>query len=113
MFVTDFREKEAGGTVQGAGTIPPRRRLNALAAITAIVVIAAVVALVVWVAPLARSGVGAEDAILRAETPWVTLYDDEGKAHLVQVVRTGGAEDTPPWVRLYDKEGKVHLVPAP
>jgi hypothetical protein len=77
------------------------------------VVAATVVTLVVWVAPLATSGVGAEDAVPRAETPWMTLYDDEGDAHLVHVVRTGGAEDAPPWVRLYDEEGSVHLVPAP
>src|SRR5215208_1500225 len=43
----------------------------------------AVVALMVWVVPLATSGVGAEDAIPKAETPWVTLYDDAGNAHLV------------------------------
>ncbi len=98
------------GALQGVSTIPRRRWLNVL---LAIVVTAAVVALVVWVVPLATSGVGAEDAISRAEMPWVTLYDDEGNAHLVHVVRTGGAEDAPPWVRLYDKEGKVHLVPAP
>jgi hypothetical protein len=105
---------QEGHTVQGAGMIPSRRRLNALPpAITAIVVTAVVVALVVWVVPLATSGLEAEDAILKAETPWVTLYDDEGNAHLVHHVRTGGAEDAPPWVRLYDKEGNVHLVPAP
>ncbi len=129
--------QQVGGVVQGASTIHPPRRLYALPAITAIVVIAAVVALVVWVAPLATSGVGTEDAILRADTSWVTLYD-EGNAHRVQVrtggaedappwvrlyddegnahrvhLRTGGAEDAPPWVRLYDKEGNVHLVPAP
>jgi hypothetical protein len=100
---------QVNGAVQGVSTIPLRRRPNVL---LAIVVAAAVVALVVWVVPLATSGVGAEDAIPKAETPWVTLYDDEGDAHLVHV-RTGGAEDAPPWVRLYDKEGKVHLVPAP
>jgi hypothetical protein len=100
---------QVGGLVQGAGAIHPRRRLEVLLAIAAIVVIAAVVALVVWVVPLAASGVGAEDAIPKAETPWVTLYDDEGNAHLVHV-RTGGAEDAPPWVRLYDDEGNVHLV---
>ena len=103
---------QVGGAVQGASTIRLRRRLNALLAITAIVVIAAVVALVVWVVPLATSGVGAEDTLPKAETPWVTLYDDEGNAHLVQV-RTGEAEDAPPWVRLYDEEGNLHLVPAP
>jgi hypothetical protein len=103
---------QEGHTVQGAGTIPSRRWLNALPpAITAIAV-TAVVALVVWVVPLATSRVGAEDAIPKAQTPWVTLYDDEGDAHLVHV-RTGGAEDAPPWVRLYDEAGNVYLVPAP
>jgi hypothetical protein len=37
-----------------------------LLAITAILVIAAVVALLVWVAPLATGGVGAEDAVQKA-----------------------------------------------
>ncbi len=101
---------QVNGAVQGVSTIPWRRRLNVM---LAILVTAAVVALVVWVVPLAMSGVGAEDAIPKASPPWVTLYDEEGKAHLVHVVRTGGAEDTPPWVRLYDEEGNVHLVPAP
>ena len=101
---------QVNSAVQGVSTIPWRKRLNVLLAIVAT---AAVVALVVWVAPLATSGVGAEDAISRAEMPRVTLFDDEGNAHLVHAVRTGGAEDTPPWMRLYDGEGKVHLVPAP
>jgi len=96
------------GALQGVSTIPWRRRLNVL---LGIVVTAVVVALVVWVVPLAPSRVGAEDAIPKAETPWVTLYDDEGNAHLVHV-GTGGAEDAPPWVRLYDDEGNVFLVPA-
>ena len=100
-----------GGTVQKAGMIHPRRRLNARPAVTAIVLIAAVMALVVWVVSLATSGVGAEDAIPKAQTQWVTLYDDEGNAHLVHL-RTGGAQDAPPWVRLYDEEGNVQLVHA-
>jgi hypothetical protein len=54
---------QVSGAVQGAGTIHPRRRLNALLVIAAIVVIAAVVALMVWVVPLATSGVGTADAI--------------------------------------------------
>jgi hypothetical protein len=54
---------QVSGPVQGVSTIPRRRRLNAL---VAIVVIAAVVALMVWVVPLATSGVGAEDAIPKA-----------------------------------------------
>jgi ABC-type Co2+ transport system permease subunit len=74
---------QVGGAVHGASTIHRRRRLNALLAIVAIVVIAAVVALMVWVVPLAMSGVGAEGAVPKPETPWVTLYDAEGNAHLV------------------------------
>ena len=100
---------QAAGVVQGAGTVPRRRRRNALVAIAAIVVIAAVVALAAWLVPFATSGVGAVDAIPKAETPWVTLFDDEGNAHLVHV-RTGGAKDAPPWVRLYDDESNVYLV---
>jgi hypothetical protein len=72
---------QAGGAVQGVGTIHPRRRrrLNALVAIAAIVVIAAVVALMVWVAPLARSGVGAEDALPNAAGAGVAvIHDDAG-----------------------------------
>ncbi len=98
--------------MQKAGTLHPRRRLNTLPTIMAIVAIAAVVTLVVWVVPLATSWVGADGAVSKAETPWVTLYDDEGSAHLVHV-RKGGAEDAPPWVRLYDDKGNVHLVRAP
>jgi hypothetical protein len=103
--------QQVGGVVQGASTIHPPRRLYALPAITAIVVIAAMVALMVWVVPLATSGVEAEGSIPKADTPWVTLYDDEGNAHRVHL-RTGGAEDAPPWVRLYDGEGNVYLVHA-
>ena len=53
----------------GVGTTMPRRggRLEVLVAIAAIVVIAAVVALMVWVVPLATSGVGAEDAISKGQ----------------------------------------------
>ena len=101
---------QVSGAVQGASTIYPRRRLNAVLAIAAIVAIATVVALVVWVVPLATSGVGTEDVIPKAETPWVSLYDAEGNEHLVHV-RTGGAEDAP-WVSLYDAEGNAHLVNA-
>jgi hypothetical protein len=57
---------QVGGLVQGAGAIHPPRRLEVLLAIAAIVVIAAVVALVVWVVPLATSGVGTEDAVPKA-----------------------------------------------
>jgi hypothetical protein len=58
---------QVSGPVEGVSTIPRRRRLEVLVAIAAIVVIAAVVALMVWVVPLATSGVGAEDAISKGQ----------------------------------------------
>jgi hypothetical protein len=66
---------QVSGPVQGASTIPRRSRLNAL---LAIVVIAAVVALMVWVVPLATSGVGAEDAISKAGAGSAVIHDDAG-----------------------------------
>ena len=67
---------QVGGAVQGVGTIHPRRRLEVLLAIAAIVVIATVVALMVWVVPLATSGVGADDAILKAGAGSAVIPDD-------------------------------------
>ena len=69
---------QVGGAVQGASPVPRHRRLNELVAITAIVVIAAVVALLMWVAPLATSGVGAEDANPNAGAVPAVLHDDAG-----------------------------------
>ena len=103
---------QVGGAVQGASTIHPRGRLNALLALAAIVVIAAAVALMVWVVPLAKSGVGAEAAVPKPEASWVTLYDAEGNPHRIHL-RTGWAGDAAPWVVLYDAEGNAHLVSAP
>ena len=69
---------QVDGAVQGASTIPRRRRLNVLLAIAAVVVIAAMVALLVWVVPLATSVVGAEDAVPRAGASTAVLHDDAG-----------------------------------
>ena len=66
------------GPVKGVSAIPRRRRLNALVAIAAIVVIAAVVALMVWVVPLATSGVGADDDISKASAGSAIIHDDAG-----------------------------------
>src|SRR5918994_5063368 len=65
------------GAARGVDTIPRRRRLNeVLVAIAAIVVIAAMMALVVvWAAPLASSGVGAEDA----KAGSAVIRDDAGE----------------------------------
>ena len=74
---------QAHGAARGAGvgttTMPQRGgRLEVLVAIAAIVVIAAVVALMMWVVPLATSGVGAEDAISKASADSAIIHDDAG-----------------------------------
>jgi hypothetical protein len=69
---------QVGSAVHGVSTVPRRRRLNVLVAILAIVVIAAVVALLVWVVPLATSGVGAEVANPNAGAVPAVLHDDAG-----------------------------------
>ena len=103
---------QVDGALQGGSTRPRRRRLNVLLAIVAILVIAAVVALMVWAAPLATSGAGAEAAVPKPEASWVTLYDAEGNPHRIHL-RTGWAGDAAPWVVLYDAEVNAHLVSAP
>jgi hypothetical protein len=64
---------QVDGALQGGSTRPRRRRLNVL---LAIVVIAAMVALLVWAAPLARSGVGAQDANPHASVGSAVIHDD-------------------------------------
>lgn len=73
---------QISGPVQGVSTIPRRRRLNALLAIVTIVLIAAMVALLVWAGALARSGAGAEDAILKAAGAGsAVIHDDAGNVN--------------------------------
>ena len=77
---------QAHGAARGAGvgttTMPQRGgRLEVLVAIAAIVVIAAVVALMVWVVPLATSGVGAEGAISKASAGSAIIHDDAGNVN--------------------------------
>ena len=70
---------QVSGPVQGASTIPRRRRLNALLAIVAIVLIAVMVALLVWAGAFARSEVGTEDANPNAAGAGsVVIHDDAG-----------------------------------
>jgi hypothetical protein len=74
---------QAGSAARGGvDTIPGRKRLNVLLAIATIVVIAAAVALMVWVAPLARSGVGVEDDIPTAGAGLAVIHDDAGNMPL-------------------------------
>jgi cytoskeletal protein RodZ len=67
---------QVDGALQGGSTRPRRRRLNVLLAIVAIVVITAMVALLIWAAPLARSGVGAQDANPHASVGSAVIHDD-------------------------------------
>jgi hypothetical protein len=69
---------QVDGVVQGVSTIPRRKRLNVVLAIVAVVVIGALVALQVWVDPLARSGVGAQDANANAGAVSAVIHDDAG-----------------------------------
>ncbi len=69
---------QVDGAVQGVSTIPRRKRLNVVLAIVAVVVIGLMVALLVWVAPLARSGVGAQDANANAGAVSAVIHDDAG-----------------------------------
>ncbi len=50
-----------------------------LLAIVAVVVIAALATLVVWAAPLATSGVGAQDAGTNAGAGSAVVHDDAGR----------------------------------
>ena len=65
---------QVDGAAHGVGTIPRRKRPNVLLGIVAVVVIAAL--LLVWAAPLARSGVGAQDAIPNAGAGSAIIHDD-------------------------------------
>jgi hypothetical protein len=73
---------QAGGAAQGVGTIPQRRRLKALlVASVAVLVVAAVLALAVWVVPLATSGVGTEEAVVKAGAGSALIHDDAGNVN--------------------------------
>lgn len=85
------------GAAQGGSTIPRRKRLNVLLGLVALVVITAMVALQIWSAPLARSGVGAEDANPNAGVGSAIIHDDAG-----YVNRDAGS------AVLHDDAGNVH-----
>jgi hypothetical protein len=90
---------QVDGVAHGVGTIPRRRRLNALLTIVAVVVIAAMVALMVWAGAPARSGVGAEEANPKAGTGTAVIHD--GAGHMFP---EAGAGSTP----IHDDAGSVN-----
>ena len=61
---------------RGAGTLPGRGRMEVLLTMAAALAVA--LALMVWVVPLATSGVGAEDAVQKAGTGSAVVHDDAG-----------------------------------
>jgi hypothetical protein len=64
------------------GTICGRRGLKAiLVASVAVLVVAAILALAVWVVPLATSGVGTEEAVLKAGAGSALIHDDAGNVN--------------------------------
>ena len=67
---------QVDGAAHGVGTIPRRRRLNALLTIVAVVVIAAMVALMVWAGAFARSGVGEQEANPKVGAGTAVIHDD-------------------------------------
>jgi hypothetical protein len=79
---------QVDGAAHGVGTIPRPKRLKVLVAIVAVVVIAALVALLVWTAPLATSGVEAQDTNAGAGS--AVLHDDAGNM-ITEVVGAGSA----------------------
>ncbi len=81
---------QADGTAHEVGTIPRPKRLKVLLAIVAVVVIAAMVALMVWTAPLATSGVEAQDANPNAGAGSAVIHDDAGNM-ITEVVGAGSA----------------------
>ncbi len=126
---------QADGAAPRVGTRPKGGRMSVLLAIVAFMVIAAMVALVVWTAPLARSGVGVQDANLSAGAGSAVIHDDAGtvndysyplppgKAQQLNAGSVGihddagavhpyAAEEVHPWVNLRDDEGEVHRVKA-
>ena len=81
---------QAGSAARGVGTIPGRRRLNALLAAAAVLVVAAMVALVVWVVPLPTSEVGTEDAFPNVGAGSAVLHDDAGTVNRYSYPRPPG-----------------------
>src|SRR5829696_3030153 len=69
---------QTGGALQGAHTIPPRGRLSALLAATAVLAIAAFMALVVWAGPLALGGVETRETVPAAGVGTAVVHDDAG-----------------------------------
>jgi hypothetical protein len=69
---------QTGGALQGAHTIPPRGRLNALLAVVAVLATAAFMALVVWAGPLGFGRVEIGEKVPAAGGGTAVVHDDAG-----------------------------------
>jgi hypothetical protein len=92
---------QTGGALQGAHTIPPRGRLNALLAVVAVLAIAAFMALVVWAGPFGFGGVETRETVPAAGAGTAVVHDDAGS------VNRGLASGYAP---VHDDAGNVHPV---
>ncbi len=95
---------QTGGALQGAHTIPPRGRLNALLAVVAVLAIAAFMALVVWAGPFGFGGVESREAVPAAGAGTAVVHDDAGS------VNRGL---TPGYAPVHDDAGNVGTGLAP
>jgi len=67
--------------LQGANTIPPRGRLNALLAFVTVLAIAAFMALVVWAGPIGLGGVETRETVPAAGAGTAVVHDDAGSVN--------------------------------
>jgi hypothetical protein len=95
---------QTGGALQGANTIPPRGRLNALLAVVAVLAIAAFMALVMWAGPVGFGGVETKDAVPAVGAGTAVVHDDAGSVH-------GGL--TPSYAPVHDDAGNMGTGLAP
>ena len=95
---------QTGGALQGANTIPPRGRLNALLAVAAVLAIAAFMALVVWAGPLSFGGAETREAAPAAGAGTAVVHDDAGSVN-------GGL--TPGYAPVHDDAGNLGAGLAP
>jgi hypothetical protein len=84
--------------LQGAHTIPPRGRLNALLAFVAVLTIATFMALVVWAGPIGSGGVGTKEMAPAAGAGTAIVHDDAGNVNRVLA---------PGYVPVHDDAGNV------
>jgi hypothetical protein len=90
---------QTGGVMQGANTIPRRRRPNVLIAGVAVLALAALVGLMVWVGPLGFNRAKAGDTVPGAGAGTAVIHDDAVNVHPGLALG---------YATVYDDAGNVH-----